>query len=47
MTERKQPGACLQCHASNLALYRFVGKGDVTKGFERVTGHALRTRRAA
>jgi nitrite reductase (cytochrome c-552) len=38
VTEKKQPGACLQCHASNLALYRFVGQGDVTRGFERVSG---------
>jgi nitrite reductase (cytochrome c-552) len=38
VTERKQPGACLQCHASNLALYRFAGKGDVTRGFEVVSG---------
>jgi nitrite reductase (cytochrome c-552) len=38
VTERKQPGACLQCHASNLSLYRFVGKGDLTKGFELVSG---------
>ena len=30
-------GRCLQCHASNLALYRFVGKGDVQKGFEQVS----------
>ena len=38
VTERKQPGACLQCHASVLPLYRFVGKGDVTKGFDQVSG---------
>ena len=38
VTERKQPGACLQCHASVLPLYRFVGKGDVPKGFELVSG---------
>jgi len=38
VTEKKQPGACLQCHASNLALYRFVGKGDVKAGFEQVSG---------
>src|SRR5262245_31245880 len=38
VTERKQPGACLQCHASNLSLYRFAGKGDLTKGFELVSG---------
>jgi nitrite reductase (cytochrome c-552) len=38
VTERKQPGACLQCHASNLPLYRFAGKGDVQKGFELISG---------
>ncbi|HEY7249277.1 MAG TPA: ammonia-forming cytochrome c nitrite reductase subunit c552 [Methylomirabilota bacterium] len=38
VTEKQQPGACLQCHAANLALYRFVGKGDVQKGFEQVSG---------
>ncbi len=38
VTEKKQPGACLQCHAANLALYRYVGKGDVQKGFETVSG---------
>ena len=36
VTEKKQPGACLQCHASNLALYRHVGDGDIQKGFEAV-----------
>src|SRR4029077_404391 len=36
VTEKKQPGACIQCHASNLALYRFAGHGDVEKGFEAV-----------
>jgi nitrite reductase (cytochrome c-552) len=38
VTERKQPGACLQCHASILPLYRSVGQGDVRKGFEQVSG---------
>jgi nitrite reductase (cytochrome c-552) len=38
VTEKAQPGACIQCHASNLALYRFAGKGDVQKGFEAVCG---------
>ena len=38
VTERQQPGACIQCHASNLALYRFAGQGDVMKGFEIVSG---------
>src|SRR5262245_18715526 len=37
VTERKQPGACLQCHASVLPIYRFAGKGDVRKGFELVS----------
>jgi nitrite reductase (cytochrome c-552) len=36
VTEKQQPGACLQCHASVGALYRFAGKGDVQKGFEAV-----------
>ena len=38
VTQKQQPGACIQCHASNLALYRFAGKGDVMKGFEVVSG---------
>jgi len=38
VTERKQPGACLHCHGANLALYRFVGKGDITRGFVEVSG---------
>ena len=37
VTERAQPGACLHCHAANLALYRHAGKGDVTKGFETIS----------
>jgi nitrite reductase (cytochrome c-552) len=38
VTERQQPGACLHCHAANLALYRTVGHGDVVKGFTEVSG---------
>ncbi len=38
VTERAQPGACLQCHASVLPLYRFAGGGDVAKGFRAVCG---------
>jgi nitrite reductase (cytochrome c-552) len=34
VTERKQPGACLHCHASIIPTYRRVGGGDVFKGFE-------------
>jgi nitrite reductase (cytochrome c-552) len=36
VTEKQQPGACLQCHASNLPLYRYAGHGDAQKGFEAV-----------
>src|SRR5258705_377458 len=43
--ERKQEGPCLQCHAANLALYRSVGKGDVQKGFEQVSGMPYREAR--
>jgi len=34
VTERKQPGSCLHCHASIIPTYRRVGGGDVFKGFE-------------
>lgn len=36
VTEKKQPGACLHCHASVMPLYRFKGNGDAMKGFEEV-----------
>ena len=45
VTERQQPGACLQCHASNLRLYRFAGTGDVQKGFELVSAMPYREAR--
>jgi len=45
VTERQQPGACLHCHAANLALYRFVGKGNIQKGFEQVSGMPYREAR--
>jgi len=45
VTEKQQPGACIQCHASNLGLYRFAGKGDVQKGFEYVSGLPYREAR--
>ena len=32
----KQPGTCLQCHASLYVPYRKAGNGDLIKGFERV-----------
>jgi nitrite reductase (cytochrome c-552) len=37
VTEKKQPGACLHCHASVIPAYRKVGGGDVMKGFEEVS----------
>lgn len=30
----KQPGTCLNCHASTYLLYKKLGDGDITKGFE-------------
>jgi nitrite reductase (cytochrome c-552) len=33
---RKQPGACLHCHASVIPAYRQVGHGDVMAGFKEV-----------
>lgn len=29
----KQPGACLNCHASTYSIYKKLGDGDITKGF--------------
>jgi nitrite reductase (cytochrome c-552) len=34
VTERPQPGSCLQCHSSVIPTYRRLGDGDVFKGFE-------------
>src|SRR5262245_11635196 len=34
VTERQQLGACLQCHAADLALYRFAGDGDCPRAFK-------------
>jgi nitrite reductase (cytochrome c-552) len=36
VTEKKQPGSCLHCHASIIPAYRKAGGGDVMKGFEAV-----------
>jgi nitrite reductase (cytochrome c-552) len=41
----KQPGACLQCHASILPAYRKEGGGDVMKGFEAVCAMPLKDAR--
>src|SRR6188472_599626 len=32
----KQPGTCLQCHASIVVPYTKLGDGDLTKGFEKL-----------
>jgi nitrite reductase (cytochrome c-552) len=32
----KQPGTCLNCHASTYTAYKTLGAGDVVKGFERL-----------
>ena len=32
----KQPGTCLNCHASMVTVYRKLGDGDPVKGFERI-----------
>lgn len=32
----KQPGTCLNCHASTYTLYRKLGNGDITRGFEQL-----------
>jgi len=38
VTEKKQPGACLHCHASTNSAYRSAGNGDLMKGFEKICG---------
>jgi nitrite reductase (cytochrome c-552) len=35
-TVAKQPGTCLQCHASLYVPYRKLGNGDLIKGFEKM-----------
>ncbi|QJR15616.1 ammonia-forming cytochrome c nitrite reductase subunit c552 [Usitatibacter palustris] len=32
----KQPGACINCHASMYVAYKKAGGGDITKGFEKI-----------
>ena len=33
----KQPGTCLNCHASLYKAYLEQGEGDITKGFEKIS----------
>jgi nitrite reductase (cytochrome c-552) len=35
-TEFKQPGTCLNCHASNYVAMMKEGQGDLTRGFEKL-----------
>ena len=37
VSEFRQPGACLNCHASTYSAYRKLGKGDLALGFERLS----------
>ena len=32
----KQPGTCINCHASAYVAYKQLGNGDITKGFEQL-----------
>jgi nitrite reductase (cytochrome c-552) len=38
VTERSQPGSCMQCHSSIIPTYRRLGDGDVQKGFVKLGG---------
>jgi nitrite reductase (cytochrome c-552) len=46
VTEKPQPGACLHCHASIIPAYRYVGGGDVMKGFEKVSAMSYQEARS-
>ena len=37
VTEFKQPGACINCHASAYTAYKKLGNGDIFAGFEKIT----------
>ncbi len=36
VTERKQPGTCLNCHASTYVAFKKLGDGDLVRGFEKL-----------
>ncbi|WP_321474264.1 ammonia-forming cytochrome c nitrite reductase subunit c552 [uncultured Paludibaculum sp.] len=36
VTEFKQPGTCLNCHASTYNIYKKLGDGDIFKGFDKL-----------
>ena len=44
--QRPQPGACLHCHSSILAAYRYVGRGDIREGFRQVNAMTWNEARA-
>jgi nitrite reductase (cytochrome c-552) len=42
----KQPGTCLNCHASMYSTYLRLGNGDLTRGFEAINRMSYREARA-
>jgi nitrite reductase (cytochrome c-552) len=42
----KQPGTCLNCHASMYVVYKKLGQGDIFKGFEKVNAMSYADARA-
>jgi nitrite reductase (cytochrome c-552) len=46
VSEFKQPGTCLHCHASVYVPYRKAGGGDLIKGFEKINQMPYREARA-
>ncbi|MCC6536511.1 MAG: ammonia-forming cytochrome c nitrite reductase subunit c552 [Bryobacterales bacterium] len=40
VTEFKQPGACLNCHASTYVYMKQLGGGDLTAGFEKMNAQS-------
>lgn len=36
VTDFKQPGTCLNCHASTYNIYKKLGDGDIFKGFDKL-----------
>ena len=39
---KPQSGSCLHCHASVMPLYRQLGEGDATKGFEKTYAYSYK-----
>jgi nitrite reductase (cytochrome c-552) len=43
----KQPGACVNCHASMYLAYKKAGDGDITKGFDKINAMPYPRRRSS